>query len=226
MEFLIKRARARGEVYRLLAQAFRSPKVESSFAPELREALEALGIYIFKEEVKDLQPVNARSTDLAVEYYKLFYGPAKLLAPPYESMYTEGMIMGESTLEVIKRYEEAGVAISPEFKNLPDHAAAELEFMYYLVSKEVEAWEKGDVEKIFHYVVMQKRFLKEHPNKWIPQFCGQILKNASSEFYKSLAKITQGYIDIESSENEALKEIAHAITLLNLLPNSARQRTC
>lgn len=219
MEFLIERAKAKCEVYRLLASAFRSPEVESSFALELKEALEALGIYIFKEELEALQfAANVQGLELAVEHARLFLGPAKILAPPYESMYTEGRIMGESTLDVIKRYEEAGLAVSPDFKNLPDHIAAELEFIYYLGSKELEAWGEGDLEKMFHYLLMQKRFLKEHLAKWIPQFCERILKNASSEFYKNLAKITQGYIDIESSENEILKELAHAITLLNLLP--------
>lgn len=218
MEFLIKRAKARCEAYRLLAQAFHDPKIlDNAFALKLEEAFQTLGIYLFKEALEALKcGIESSATDLAVEHCKLFYGPAKLLAPPYESMYTEGRVMGESTLEVIKKYREAGLAASPDFKNLPDHIAAELEFMYYLAFKEAEAWEKGDVEKIFHYLLMQKRFLKEHLTKWIPQFCERILKNASSDFYKSLAKITEGYINIESSEKEVLREVAHAIRLLTL----------
>lgn len=220
MEFFIKKAKARAEVYRLLSQAFYDPKIlDNAFALKLEEAFQALGIYLFKEALEALKLgiESINTTELSVEYCKLFFGPAKLLAPPYESVYLEGRVMGESTVDVVKSYEKAGISISQNFKNLPDHAAAELEFMYYLCSKELEAWEKKDIHGVFHYLVLQKSFLKEHLMKWIPQFCELIKKNASSEFYRSLAKIAEGYINIEGIEKETVKELAYVISLLNLM---------
>ncbi|MFC1866443.1 molecular chaperone, partial [Chloroflexota bacterium] len=76
---------------------------------------------------------------LAIDYTKLFVGPYGLLAPPYGSLYLDASdrIMGDSTMDVRNRYAEEGLDIC--LKEAPDHIAIEMEFMYFLIFKEIEA---------------------------------------------------------------------------------------
>ena len=66
--------------------------------------------------------------------------------------------MGDSTMEVIKMYEEQGLSMDSEFRNLPDHITVELEFMYYLIFKEIEALEKSDMDKALDFIKTQGCF--------------------------------------------------------------------
>ena len=79
-----------------------------------------------KQDLKSLQ----------IDFSSLFVGPFKLLAPPYGSVYLEGKreVMGQSTIDARNRYREAGLELSDEIKEAPDHIAFELEFIYYVFS--------------------------------------------------------------------------------------------
>ncbi|MBW1770891.1 MAG: molecular chaperone TorD family protein [Deltaproteobacteria bacterium] len=79
--------------------------------------------------------------DLCVDFARLFVGPYALLAPPYGSVYLDGerKVMGDSTMDVCMRYAEVGLQLADHFKEVPDHIAAELEFIYFLILKEAEA---------------------------------------------------------------------------------------
>lgn len=208
--------------YRALATAFYFPSPDlSSVVQELRDALASLGVNLFEEDLSTLEMCLAENKavpELVQEYCKLFYGPAKLLAPPYESIYRDGGVtMGESTLSVIKAYSEAGVAVSQDFKNLPDHVAAELEFMYYLCAKEVEAFKKEDLRGARHYLLLQKLFLKEHLTQWLPQFSKRVEENGTNDVYPRFARIAAGFAEIDANDTTALKELTHAIRLLDAM---------
>ena len=144
------------------------------------------------EELKNMDGVES----LKVDYSKLFIGPFSLLVPPYGSMYLEEgrKIMGDSTLDVRNRYKEVGVDISVAFKEPPDHIVAELEFMHYLIIKEIEAIKKGDLKKAIQYLKKQKGFLMTHLGVWIFEFTSNIEAKAETQFYKHLAKFTKIFI--------------------------------
>ncbi|MDI6802016.1 MAG: molecular chaperone TorD family protein, partial [Thermodesulfovibrionales bacterium] len=127
--------------------------------------------------------------DLAAEYAKLFVGPSELIAPPYGSVYLdEGRrVMGDSTMEVIKLYEEEGLGRDESFKELPDHVAVELEFMSFLIYKEIEAMERADSQAATQFRGKQEMFLDRFLSKWIPPFCQKIKEGTDNDFYKSLA---------------------------------------
>ena len=81
------------------------------------------------------------SDDLLVDYTRLFLGPVDTLAKPYGSVWLGGdaPLMQDSTMAVLQLYEEAGFEIDEDFRELPDHIAAELEFLYLLLFREAEA---------------------------------------------------------------------------------------
>lgn len=82
----------------------------------------------------EFQKYDTKLINLEVEHAKLFVGPFDVLCPPYSSIYlNEGRaVFGESTLEAINAYNEAGIELSKEYKELPDHISTELEFIYFL----------------------------------------------------------------------------------------------
>jgi len=197
---LLSRERARGEAYKLLAECYYLPTpelkgklidLEHQMAGVCTEAM----LYIKKmyEEVKRLDDLDA----LSLDFTRLFLGPYKMHAPPYGSVYLDGerQIMGDSTLEVRTKYREAGLDISTDFRNPPDHIAAELEFMYFLIFKEVEAIGNSDIDTTISLLEKQRAFLREHLGTWVFDFADTIEEKAETDFYKNLARVTRTFIE-------------------------------
>jgi TorA maturation chaperone TorD len=144
---------------------------------------------------------------LAVDYSKLFVGPYGLLAPPYGSVYLEdeSRVMGNSTVDVRNKYGEEGLDIS--LKEAPDHIAMELEFMYFLIFKQVEAIRNSNSGNAASYPRKQKAFLETHLGIWVSEFADNVEANAQTEFYKNLARFTKLFVkkDLKSlSDNSIL----------------------
>ena len=133
---------------------------------------------------------------LKVDFSKLFIGPYKLFAAPYGSVYLDGerKIMGDSTCDVRNRYMEVGLDVASNFKDTPDHITAELEFMYFLIFKEIEAFANSNTEMVISFIQKQKSFLEDHLLSWVPQFTVNIIENAKTPFYKNLARATEMFL--------------------------------
>jgi TorA maturation chaperone TorD len=134
--------------------------------------------------------------ELLVEYSRLFIGPFGVIAPPYGSVYLDGerKVMGESTMEVSSMYRNEGLSGSVDSRELPDHVAVELEFMSYLVFKEIEALESSDLRAAADFVEKQERFSGEFLRRWIPPFCDRIKENTENGFYTALAQCASTFI--------------------------------
>ena len=188
-EELLHREKVRGESYRLLAQCYYLPD------EELIEALEQ------SEELAGWRREDGENTwavgdidSLKVDYTRLFMGPYGLLAPPYGSVYLEKTrtVMGDSTMDAKQRYREAGLNLT--LKEAPDHVAIELEFMYYLIYREIEAITNHNESDAALYIKMQKDFLQNHLGKWVARFTDNIAANAETVFYQKLAHITESVV--------------------------------
>ncbi len=131
-----------------------------------------------------------------MEHARLFIGPYSLLAPPYGSVYLESerKIMGNSTMDVINRYRQSGLIVAEDFKDAPDHIAAELEFMHFLIFKAMEAANQGDVNGIVTGLLNQQSFLEQHLGAWVHEFAGNVVENAKTPFYRNLARATEVFI--------------------------------
>lgn len=197
----ICREKKRGDCFRLLSACYYQPEKELFCQEGILENLELLlkeispGVSAFAGEMKRAFSLS-KEVDLNVDYAKLFVGPNELLAPPYGSVYLDGerRVMGDSTMEVIKMYEEQGLSIDKEFGNLPDHITVELEFMYYLIFKEIEALEKSDITSALNFINIQEVFLDRFLKRWIRQFCDKVKEGAESGFYKALADCAAAFI--------------------------------
>ena len=199
---LVDYEQARSNCYKLLAACFYQPQKEAFIQEEFFKNLAMV--------LKDIAPeaaahvpamekafLNYSNEDLLIDYAKLFVGPNELIAPPYGSVYMDDgrRTMGDSTLEAIKIYKDEGLAIDENFKELPDHIAVELEFMYYLIFKETEALEKSETDKALDFIKTQELFLDKFLARWVKPFCDKIKAGTDNEFYNSLADCLSVFIE-------------------------------
>ncbi|UCG79750.1 MAG: molecular chaperone TorD family protein, partial [Desulfobacterales bacterium] len=189
----------RGNVFKLLAEFYLMPDQDMlgkihDLAGMLRSACpEAAG------PIQQLRSICKNGCDierLKVDYAKLFVGPYSPQAPPYGSLYLEDerRVMGDSSLHALGMYREAGLHVAQDFNDAPDHIAAELEFMYYLVFKEIEAIAGGACAIAADYVGKQKHFLETHLGVWISEFSARVMERAETKFYRSLANLTKVFV--------------------------------
>ena len=85
------------------------------------------------------------SQTLLVDYTRLFLGPPQPLARPHGSFWLTGetTLMQDATMAVLDLYQEGGFELDDEFREVPDHVAVELEFLYLLIFKRNEAQRAG-----------------------------------------------------------------------------------
>ncbi|MBZ0156576.1 MAG: molecular chaperone TorD family protein [Alphaproteobacteria bacterium] len=126
------------------------------------------------------------------EYNRLFVGPTRLVAPPYESVYrTEHrVVMGDTTLAVRNAYHEIGFRITRETREPDDHIAAELAYLSFLQSRCLQAIEREEMHEIRRLIRAEQAFLHEHLLTWVAEFCRMIQEGTRSAFFKALAGVT------------------------------------
>jgi len=215
----VAREQLRGDSFRLLAACFYQPQrdtFEEASLYNLAESLKALcpGAADCAEEMIKLLPVYS-DEELLVDYSRLFVGPTELLAAPYGSVYLEkeGRVMGDSTMAAVAFYESRGLVMDTDFKEVPDHIAVELEFMSYLIFKEIEAIEGKNRTAAASALEAQELFMNNFLRPWADTFAGRMAVAAETGYYKALAGCLSAFVcktDIQDSLHERLKAAAVA----------------
>jgi putative dimethyl sulfoxide reductase chaperone len=137
--------------------------------------------------------------ELLIDYTRLFLGPIGAPAKPYGSVWLDGRssLMQESTLAVQALYAEGGFELGDDFHELPDHIAAEMEFLYLLLFRQAEACTKQDADELTRMAALQRRLLDEHLGRWIEPFTTALAANAQTAFYRGLAGLTRRFVEAE-----------------------------
>jgi TorA maturation chaperone TorD len=218
MEQLQELALNRSGVYAFLSQFYNTvPREEfvnrlrsEDFLEKLREVSQladgelSQGVRLLEQflQTNSSRDNEQLTTELAVEFTRLFrgikpeYGPP----PPYESVYRdEGRVVGACTEEVLGTYLKAGLALGEEYGGPPDYIGTELKFLSLAAYREAENWEKDRLEAV-RLLRLEEEFIREHALAWIPKFCQVVLKEAQSEFYRDIAKITRGFLRLDASQ--------------------------
>ncbi len=138
---------------------------------------------------------------LLVDYTRLFLGPVNPLAQPYASFWLTGekTVMQDSTVALVDLYAEGGFDVDAGFQDLPDHVAAELEFLYLLNHRLHRA---GGVApdaatEQAHVASLRQRFVDEHLGHWMGAFAQAVHDGAETAFYRELGALTQAYLAFE-----------------------------
>lgn len=140
--------------------------------------------------------------ELLLDYARLFLGPFEIRAKPYGSVWLEGdkVAMGDTTMAVRDLYAEGGFDLAEDFLEVPDHVAAELEFLYLLVFKGNEARRSGDDHALRAASELRRRFLREHLGRWVGPFTAAVRGAAGTGFYRELAELTEAFVNGEAAD--------------------------
>ena len=185
-------------IYDLLRESF-----FNQFKKETIENIQSLSLNIkdnFKDDkyIKSLNTVNDSELDeFRWEYNRLFVGPKKPIAVPFESVYRseKQLFMREETFKVREFYEEIGIEVEMKNKFPDDFIGFELQYLLYVSHIIVQLLEEGKSAK--DYILLRKEFLDKHVNMWVYDFCDDISNNTKYEIWNSLSLLLRNVLDME-----------------------------
>ncbi len=136
---------------------------------------------------------------LRVDNTHLFACVGEILAPPWESVYfnKKRLVNQIQLLQVRDWYRKYGLSVNRGNQEPDDHIGYEVLFLAFLAGQAIKENEKGDSEKYAELVMAHHTFFSEHLGLWGALWCDQVIKHASTDFYRGMAYILRG----------ALKEI-------------------
>jgi DMSO reductase family type II enzyme chaperone len=195
-----KHVTSRALLYRLLAGAFVYPDVEAEaalcsgeFLTTLKGAARALGNADLVESIEHLRgaifATGAADLSLAAEHVTLF--TRNVPCSPYASRYLVRDVMARPRVleEVNRVYHAFGVQVDRDRPDLPDHIGAELEFLGYLLAKELHALEQGWQEQAQICRDARATLLREHLLLWVPVFYERLNDHARLPFYPAVTGV-------------------------------------
>ena len=132
--------------------------------------------------------------NLQADYTRLFMGPDKIIAPPWESVHfgDDRLLFQQRTLEVRAWYRRFGFEAEKINQEPDDHISLELLFLSQLAALGIQALNEKDDAHFEELQKAQGEFLKEHLGAWALTWCGLVEENARTDFYKGLAHLTRG----------------------------------
>lgn len=156
----------------------------------------------------------------AVEYTRLFIGPPRPAAAPWETMhrhagYVEGVGFGEATFEMRALLREAGLALSGENHQYEDHLGIELLYLSELCRRSANAGEgdtAGDAVECHaakhasendamagadnHAAdeIAVRAFVLEHPLGWIDSLACDVRAAASGGYFENLLALLEAVL--------------------------------
>lgn len=141
--------------------------------------------------------------DLAADYAKTFLAAgdaAGKAAFPYESVYTgtDSQFGGSVQMNLNADYAAKGLSVREDmFRVFEDHIGLEFGYMAEMLKEQAEALDKKDEKKAGKLSKDMKKFFKRHINNWAGQFANDIYKYTERDFYRSIARITIGFLEQE-----------------------------
>ncbi len=156
-----------------------------------------------KDEVDKALQMLAEVNDTIIQnfdydYNRLFVGPNKLFASPYESSYRnyEGNVLQQETLNVRNFYHFAGLQVVNEGQIPDDHIQFELDFILHVLSNPT----------IQDHSQIYKMFLEKHLMTWVFEHCDRIVKNSLNPITYAMAVLLKEFLQLESKMMEGRYE--------------------
>ena len=202
----VKLAFDRSNFYFFLSSVFLKPPTIST----IKIVMELISSYEFSNFISN-QTVDSLSRmecinnvwfeNLVQEYHDLFKVPLSKYVAPYESVYRDGHLNGQSAIDVKKIYHRLGFQIPHEYYELSDHIGIELAFMATLCKEEHKAWKEKNVKLARSLWEIEEKFLKEHIACWLPKLCNTICEKTKVNFYICMAEITLDFVQSDITHN-------------------------
>lgn len=140
---------------------------------------------------------------LAADYAHTFLAAGNydsFAATPFESVFTSetGLLMQEARDEVYKAYCAEHVQPREALHTPEDHVSFEFEFMAHLLDRTNEALAAGDAAGALELAQKARDFHAEHLANWVYDLCDAIEDVAQTRFYRGVAKVTRGFVQLEA----------------------------
>lgn len=139
---------------------------------------------------------------LEVEYNRLFVGPHRPIAPPFEYFYRmdvspeqRGLLLGSNA--VFTHYEQTGVTLNPEYHDMADHASVELDFMGTLSTWEADSWDEKECQTAQRFRTSQQLFFQEHLH-WFQEFAPVVREASQISLYRAAAWLLELVLEAEA----------------------------
>ena len=174
-----------------IVQAF--PFAESDTA--LAEATDRILQYLKQPEV-----LSGKNYDhLHWDYTRMFIAPAKLPAPPWESVYRDAdhLHFSKETLDVRNAYRKYNLLPMDFGREPDDHIGLELDFMHKLCEMAKEKTRISDKTGLLEILKDQKAFLDEHLLRWVPDWTRDVVNSAETDFYRGMALLLEAFIRLD-----------------------------
>lgn len=148
-------------------------------------------------------------TELNVDYLHVFIGNTQdtsHVAYPYESVYTspDRLLMQDARDAVLAAYRSEMIALVNEHNEPEDHMGFELAFCAVLLRRAVEALTAGNIARAIELVEKERTFVRDHLGVWAPEFAADVKRIAQTGFYRALADILLGYLEVDAATMEAV----------------------
>jgi TorA maturation chaperone TorD len=191
----------RAAIYRVLAAAFAYP------APDHLDELARLAAAVAPDAPPALRDGLARlagaaradaAAALAAQHVALFDGAVR--CPPYEGAYGPAQLGGKAAqlADIAAFYEAFGLEPAPGAAELPDHVAAELEFMAALAVKEAWALAEDDGDGLAVTRDAAAAFLVDHLGRWGASLAARIA-GAGSPFHETAGGLVAAWLEIDAA---------------------------
>lgn len=195
------------ELYRLISLGFHYPKIlffeevkTGVYFNVFKHALEQSGIEFSEMNINSLSETltfqGIEFEEFESQYLSDFEinSGSKCVSLCERHYYKENR-NAETLLEIKEFYKNFDLRKSSEFEDSEDHLVLELEFMHFLIFKELQAIESGfDQEP---YRKCRCDFLERHLVKWIPSLVKMVDKNSKSEFHIALSKVADKLVQAD-----------------------------
>jgi TorA maturation chaperone TorD len=206
-DILLTLGPGRSDLYVMLATAYALPPSAELLQTLCSEAFlgpmgEVFGDTIVTKlgDLTGLGPSAELQEQLRQEFMGLFKVPGDRYVAAYESVYRDsrdvggekvnGLLMGQSALDVQKWYQLAAVEIADDYKDLPDHIALELNYLALLCVKEQDFAKAGNDTKLTRVWEMERDFLAGHVVCWVDQLRDRIRAKSEHPYFQAIADMT------------------------------------
>ena len=143
------------------------------------------------------EPDDVELETLEVEFTRLFVNAyPKTPLPPYEAVQRgEGGLWGESTLDVVRSYAEAGLKYTRAHGVAPDHLSAEMEFAAFLLTS---ADASVGSEERTRFIAQYEHHFTAHLGPWVGEFCQKVERQTRVDFYRAFGRFGAALMALET----------------------------
>ena len=146
------------------------------------------------------------------EYTRLFLGPDKLIAPPWESCSTakERALFQESTLHVRSWYQQYSYVPSGYPSHPDDHISLMMHFLALTTQRAKACLDQGLLCGCRSLLEGQKLFEKNHILNWVDAYCADMDKSDTRVLYPQLVRAMAAFV---ACDQQVIAELLEAVSM-------------